>query len=224
MSRSGASVDGGTNGFERARLRFFRYRAAAGTAQKAGLALSFAAVTGLAAQVRVPLPFTPVPITLQTFAVLLTGVVLGARWGGASQGLYAILGAAGVPWFTGTAGGLGQILGPTGGYIVGFVLAAAVVGYVTDRYLKARRFAALVAVLAVANFGVIYGVGLPWLYAWLATTSGAPSLVKLLELGLVPFVPGDVVKLLAAAGVATAVVPKEPFGTERDEEAVTRTE
>lgn len=217
MSRSGTvTVEETWNGYKRARLRFFRYRYEADTTRKVALAAGFAALTGVAAQVRIPLPFTPVPITLQTFAVLLAGIALGARWGGASQALYAGLGMAGVPWFAGMSAGLGTVLGPTGGYIVGFVLAAAFVGYVTDRSARARRFPALVGVLFVANFVCIYGIGLPWLFGWLTLFEGAtPTLVQLLGMGLFPFVPGDVVKLLGAAAVANAITPVEPFGVER---------
>ncbi len=196
-----------------ARRRFFRYRHGASLGEKVALAGGFAALTGLGAQLRIPLSFTPVPVTLQTFAVLLAGVVLGARWGGASQGLYAGLGAAGVPWFAGGGAGVGRILGPTGGYILGFVLAATVVGYVADRYAWAREPVGLVALLTVANFGLIYGVGLPWLYGWLTLVQGgSPTAVGVLELGLFPFVLGSVVEMLAAAAVGTAVTPKESFG------------
>lgn len=224
MSRTEPSaLDEALSGFKRARLRFFEYRAETGVGQRAGLAVALAALTGLAAQVRIPLPFTPVPITLQTFAVLLSGVVLGARWGGASQGLYAGLGAAGVPWFAGATAGVGRIVGPTGGYIVGFVLAAAAVGYVVDRSARARRPLALVGLLFAANFLVVYGVGLPWLYGWLSfVQGGSPTVVRVFELGLVPFVVGDVVKLLAAAGVGYVVLPNEPVEGAR--EAATRTD
>jgi len=213
MSRNGTlTIGAALDEYRSARLRFFRFRRDAALAQKVALAAAFALLTGVAAQVRVPLPFTPVPITLQTFAVLLAGMALGARWGGASQALYAGLGAAGVPWFTGMGAGLGTVLGATGGYIVGFVFAAALVGYVADRYPLLRRTPALLAVLAVANFGVIYGVGLPWLFGWLALVQGAtPSVMELLTMGLVPFVAGDVVKLLGAAVVGAAILPTEPY-------------
>jgi len=210
-----------------ARRRFFEYRHGASLGEKAALAGGFAALTGLGAQLRIPLSFTPVPVTLQTFAVLLAGIVLGARWGGASQGLYAGLGAAGVPWFAGGAAGIGQIFGPTGGYIIGFVLAATLVGYVADRYTRAREPIGLVALLTVANFGVIYGVGLPWLYGWLALVQqSAPTVLGVLELGLFPFVAGSVVEMLAAAAVGTAVTPKESLGVESTDRrgAETRTE
>lgn len=199
--------------YKRLRHRFYEYRYDADVLRKTMLALGFAAITGLAAQIRIPL--TPVPITLQTFAVLLSGIALGARWGGASQAAYAGLGAAGVPWFAGMSAGLTTVLGATGGYILGFVVAATVLGYVTDRYLRARRFPVLVAVLFVVNFGIIYGFGLPWLYAWMTITTGAPPTVStVLTAGLLPFIPGDIVKLLGAAAVGTVITPVTGFGPE----------
>lgn len=216
MSRSSYPLDAAVADFRTARFRFFRYRFEADAARKAALALGFAALTGVAAQIRIPLPFTPVPITLQTFAVLLAGVALGARWGGASQGLYAGLGAAGVPWFAGTSAGLGTILGPTGGYVVGFVFAAALVGYLVDRHVEVRSLPALLALFLVANF-VIYGVGLPWLYGWLTLVNGSPlAVMELLAMGLFPFVVGDLVKIIGAAAVAKALTPTEPYGPERE--------
>ncbi|MFB6354858.1 MAG: biotin transporter BioY [Halobacteriales archaeon] len=195
------------------RGRFYAYRERATTGRMVALAIGFAGLTGVAAQLRVPLPFTPVPITLQTFAVLLAGIVLGAGYGGLSQALYVGLGLAGVPWFRGGGAGIGHLLGPTGGYIVGFVAAAGLVGSVTDRYAGARRLPALLVVLAVADFVVIYGFGLPWLYAWLTLVEGtAVDVGRLLALGLLPFVPGDVVKLLAATAVGRTIAPRTTLG------------
>lgn len=195
------------------RGRFYAYRERASTTELVALALGFAGLTGVAAQLRVPLPFTPVPITLQTFAVLLAGIVLGAGYGGLSQALYVGIGLAGVPWFQGGGAGIGHLLGPTGGYIVGFVAAAALVGYVTDRFAVARRLPALLVVLAVADFVVIYGFGLPWLYAWLTLVEGsAVDVGRLLALGFLPFVPGDVIKLMAATAVGRTVVRRTTLG------------
>lgn len=206
-------TNAGLEEYRNARRRFFRYPREAALDRKVGLAFGFAALTGLAAQVRIPLPFTPVPITLQTFAVLLAGMVLGARWGGASQALYAGLGAAGVPWFTGATAGIATILGPTGGYIVGFVVAAVVVGLATDMDPRFRRFPGLIGVLLVANFVAIYGVGLPWLFGWLTLVTGAPvTTMELLTMGLFPFVVGDLVKLAGAAAVARAILPSAVDG------------
>lgn len=213
------TIETAWNDYKNARLRFYKYRYGATLAEKAALALGFAALTGVAAQLKVYLPFTPVPITLQTFAVVLAGIALGARWGGASQAIYATLGAAGVPWFAGLSGGLGSIFGPTGGYIVGFVFAAVFIGNLTDRYRGARRIPALIGLLLIANFVVIYGIGLPWLFGWLTVANGSmPSLMELLTMGLFPFIAGDIVKVLGAAAVAKAALPTTSYGPEQPTE------
>lgn len=200
------------------RHRVFAFRHEADLATMIALSVGMAALTGLAAQVRVPIPYSPVPITMQTFAVLLAGIVLGRNWGAASQGIYAGLGIAGVPWFTGLSGGIGHLLGPTGGYVVGFVVAAAFVGWVTDRYTRARRLHYLLGVLAVANFAIVYGFGVPWLYVWSTVLSGGSmSVVAAVTGGALVFVPGDVAKLVAAALVGRAIAPQEPFGPETDD-------
>lgn len=203
--------------YKEARLRFFQYRVGADYRTKTGLALGLAALTGVAAQVRIPLPFTPVPITLQTFAVLLTGIVLGTRYGGLSQALYVGIGLAGVPWFQGGGAGVGHLLGPTGGYLIGFVVAAVGVGYAIDHYPRTRRPPVLLGVLLVANFLIIYGLGLPWLFAWLTVISETSvTLMDGLAMGLFPFIPGDIVKLLGALAVGTAITPMESYGPEEN--------
>jgi biotin transport system substrate-specific component len=108
-------------------LRFFVWRHRSTVAKKIALCFAAAAFTGLAAQIRVPLASTPVPVTGQVFAVLLSGVFLGRRYGALSQVIYVSLGAAGVPWFAGWTSG--ALLGLTGGYLVGFIPAAALVGW-----------------------------------------------------------------------------------------------
>lgn len=196
----------------RERRRFFAFRTRTDLVRKTALALSFAALTGVAAQVRIPLPFSPVPVTAQTFAVLLCGIALGRDFGGLSQAFYGAIGAAGVPWFSGFAGGMGVVLGPTGGYLLGFVVAAAAIGWVTDRWVAARRFRRLVLVLAAANFGIIHVSGLIGLGVWITVTTGSvPTVLSVATKGSLPFIPGDVVKLLAAAAVGTAITPKRPY-------------
>lgn len=156
--------------------------------------------TGLvagAAQISIPLPFTPVPITGQTFAVVLVGASLGAIRGTASLSLYLLLGILGAPIYAGHAHGWSVITGASGGYIVGFVLAAAVTGYLAERRWD-RRFSSSISVMLTGNV-IIYLVGLPWLAAVLNT-----NLEKTLEYGLYPFVPGDVFKLYLAAAVLPA--------------------
>src|SRR4030042_122397 len=106
------------------RYNAFRWRYELSVAQKIALALGMACLTGLTAQVRFYLPFTPVPLTGQVFAVLLSAVLLGKWYGGLSQGFYAGIGACGVPWFAGWAGGVRFLSCGHGGYIIGFILAA----------------------------------------------------------------------------------------------------
>lgn len=226
MSRRAiASLEATWTGYRNARRRFFRFRHRADLVQNIQLAVTFAALTGIAAQIRIPLPITPVPITMQTVAVLLTGIALGGRWGGASQAMYVGFGAAGVPWFTGMGAGLGTVFGPTGGYLVGFVFAAAIIGFVTDRFDVARRLPALIGVLFVANFVVIYGFGVPWLFAWLTLVQGGmPSPNQLLTMGLYPFVIGDVIKLLGAAALAKAMIPSGPYRSDIAAEEATTAE
>jgi biotin transport system substrate-specific component len=155
--------------------------------------------TGLvAAAAQVSIPFEPVPLTGQTFAVVLVGSTLGAVRGTASLALYLWLGVAGAPIYADGRHGWSTFTGATGGYIVGFVLAAAVTGYLAERGWD-RRFSSAVGAMLTGNV-LIYAVGLPWLAAVVNT-----SFDKTLELGLYKFVPGDLLKLyLAAALLPTA--------------------
>ncbi len=151
-------------------------------------------VAGMA-QVRIPLPFTPVPITGQTFAVLLVGAALGSRRGAMSLALYLLLGLVGLPFFAGGASGLAYLLGPTGGYLVGFVVAATLVGLLAARGLDRRIPSALLAFLAGEIVIYLFGV------AWLSVFIGIP---QALTAGLVPFLIGDAIKLAAAGLVLPA--------------------
>lgn len=148
------------------------------------------AVIAAAAQVAVPLPYSPVPVTGQTFAVLLVAGTLGARLGAASVALYVIEGLIGLPVFAGGASGVARLVGPTGGYLVGFVAAAVVVGALVERGFGRRVWTCAVAMLA--GEVVIYAFGLAWLARF-------PLPVGVLEAGLVPFLVGDAYKLVAAA-------------------------
>lgn len=172
--------------------------------KKLALALGFAALIALAAQIRVPVPWSPVPVTGQTFAVLLAGVLLGRNWGGLSVGLYGAAGAAGLPVFTGMAAGLAYMAGPTGGYLAGFVLAAAFVGYAVRAFPRLRSLVGLAALMLAANFLIIHGLGL----LWLGYLTGA-ALPELLWMGTIPFIVGDVTKALAAVAVASVFMPRE---------------
>jgi biotin transport system substrate-specific component len=120
---------------EQTKLEVFRWRYELSIPKKLALSLAVAALTGLLAQAKVYLPWTPVPLNGQTFGVLLAGVFLGTWWGGISMMLYIGIGAAGLPWFTGMNGGIAYLAGPTGGYIIGFILAALFLGYFTDKFV-----------------------------------------------------------------------------------------
>ena len=153
--------------------------------------------TGLvagAAQVSIALPFTPVPITGQTFAVVLVGASLGTVRGIASLFAYLWLGVAGAPIYSGHAHGWSVITSASGGYIVGFVLAAGLTGLLAERRWD-RRLSSSISSMLTGNV-VIYLVGLPWL----AVVAGT-NLEQTLEDGLYPFVAGDVCKLYLAAAL-----------------------
>jgi biotin transport system substrate-specific component len=154
-----------------------------------------AALTGLAAQFTTAVPFTAVPFTLTPIAVLLTGAVLGARLGAASQVLYVCAGVAGLSVFSPSATlppGLLRVLGPTGGYLMAYPVAAFVTGWLSERGWDRRYASSLGAMLA--GLAVIYAGGVSWLsLAFVHTLSGAVTT------GLAPFVVLDVLKLIAAA-------------------------
>lgn len=161
---------------------------------------AFALLTAACAQIRIELGFTPVPITGQTFAVLLTGAVLGSREGAASQLLYVALGAIGLPFYAGGEGGWEYATGATGGYLVGFILAAYVTGYLAEQRHD-RRLATSVGTFLTGNL-IIYALGTAWLmytFSW--------DLVVGVEKGMAPFIIGDTIKILLAAG-ATPVAWK----------------
>ena len=162
----------------------------AGLLESTLLVLGASLLTGLAAQVAIPLPFTPVPVTGQTFAVLLTGAALGARRGFAAQVLYLAQGASGLPVFAGGAAGLAYFFGPTAGYLVAFPLAAALTGFLAERAWD-RRFLTMFGVMLLGS-AVIFAIGAA------ALTRFVPS-SQVLAAGVLPFVPGDLVKSALAA-------------------------
>jgi biotin transport system substrate-specific component len=158
----------------------------------AATVLGASILIGLSAQVAILLPWSPVPITLQTLAVLLTGAALGAKRGAAAVALVLVEGAAGLPVFSGWTGGLAHLLGPTGGYLIGFVVAAFLSGWLAERGWD-RRPATSVAAMVLGN-AAIYAVGLVWLAAFVGWT-------RVLPLGLVPFLAGDALKIAVATGL-----------------------
>ena len=156
------------------------------------LVVGFALLTALMAQIEIPLWFTPVPITGQTFAVLLSGAALGLRLGASSQALYVAMGAVGLPFYSGGGSGWETATGATGGYLFGFVIAAAVVGALAERRHDRSVLTAVPAFLT--GTVIIYLFGVAWLAQYLDV--GA---TEAMELGLVPFVIGDLIKATLAA-------------------------
>ena len=163
-----------------------------GVARDVALVVGAAALTGIAAQVVIPL--WPVPITLQTLTVLLAGAALGPTRGGLSMGLYLVAGVAGVPWFAEQTSGLGLV---TFGYIIGFVLAAILVGWLARRGAD-RTFRGTIGAMVAGNL-VIYAVGVPYLAIALGVSLG-----EAIGFGLTPFLVGDALKILLAAGFLPA--------------------
>jgi biotin transport system substrate-specific component len=168
---------------------------------KIALSLGFALVTGVMAQIRIPLPFTPVPLTGQVFAVLLSAVFLGG-YGALSQLFYVILGIIGIPWFSGGLGGFAVITGLTGGYLIGFIPSAMLVGWFTSRYAFFRKFHYQL-LLMMAGVVVIYILGSAQIAILIRL-----SLVDTIRLAVLPFIGVDLMKAAIVACISTSILPK----------------
>jgi biotin transport system substrate-specific component len=148
------------------------------------------------AQVEILLPFTPVPITGQTFGVLLIGAAYGSKRGAATMIAYIAAGALGLPFFSGGGSGLRILTGATAGYLAGFVIAAYVIGLLSERGLERSVRTSLIPFIAGTLIIYVFGV------AWLSHIVGGPA--RAVTLGVVPFLAGDAIKLIAAALVLPA--------------------
>ncbi|HEX9369258.1 MAG TPA: biotin transporter BioY [Vicinamibacterales bacterium] len=176
-------------------------RAELNAAFRAAVVLFVTVLTVAAAQVSIPLPFTPVPFTLQPMIVLLGGAALGSRLGMTTQVLYIILGLAGLPVFAASPvlpQGFARLLGPTGGYLMSYPIAAFVAGYLAERGFDRRYLTSVMAM--AAGLGIIFACGVAWM------AFGAPhvGLATAVRTGLVPFIPADVLKIFLAASVLPA--------------------
>jgi biotin transport system substrate-specific component len=158
------------------------------------LIVGFSLVIGLAAQIAIPLAFTPVPITLQTLAVLLAGCLLGSGRGALAVLAYLGEGFAGMPVFSAGTSGAAHLLGPTGGYLLGFIAAAYVVGFVVERGAARSWYGRLAALMAGSV--ALYVPGVIWLGAF-------TGLGRAITLGFIPFVVGDALKIAAGWGFLT---------------------
>lgn len=159
----------------------------------------FASLTAAGAYIQVPIPFSPVPVTLQVFFVLLAGSMLKSKWGSLSMIVYTLLGIAGLPVFAGGSSGLGILLGPTGGYIIGFILAAYIIGKLTEKTENISRSKFLVTILNMSiGVLVLYACGV---FQLMLIAEIGPTAA--LTLGVLPFLPGEVVKTAVAAYIAS---------------------
>jgi biotin transport system substrate-specific component len=163
-------------------------------ARDVALVLAAVALTSACAQIAFYLPWSAVPITGQTFAVLLSAAALGANRGAAAMLLYVALGAVGLPIFDGGNAGTSVVFGASGGYLFGFIVAGWVVGRLSEARMDRRPRTALP--LFVVGSAIVYLVGVPWLAVATHMTLGGA-----VGDGLTPFIPGDIIKALAAAGV-----------------------
>lgn len=158
----------------------------------------FAALTAAVSPIKIPLGFTPVPITLQTLMVLLAGAMLGSNLGALAMLIYVLVGALGLPVFAGGAAGFGALFGPTGGYLFGFIAAAYVVGKLVEKSKKPKYLqiiiAMLIGTLIIYLFGVTGGI----------IVTGLP-LTQILIGWVLPFIIGDIIKLIIAASIAYKV-------------------
>ena len=202
-------MDINIDNYYRTRKNVFERFEDASTATKLVMSLLLACFTGIMAQIIIPLPWTPVPITAQTFAVLCSGLLLGKKYGCLSQILYVILGIAFIPWFGGMTGGIEVLLGSTGGFLIGFIIASYFIGAIRDNYCSARNFTRMVIVIGIANLALLYIPGLAGLALWLNATGTPVSIANVLMMGLVPFIAGDIVKILGAASVSKVFLPKD---------------
>jgi biotin transport system substrate-specific component len=169
------------------------------TVVRAGAVLIMTLLTVAAAQISIPLPFTPVPFTFQPMLVLVGGAALGARLGATSQILYLMLGIAGLPVFAASPvlpQGALRLLGPTGGYLMAYPLAALVAGYLAERGFDKRYWTSFAAM--IAGLAIVFASGVIWLGTYVAPGAGFSGAVAA---GFTPFVAADLIKLAIAAGV-----------------------
>jgi len=155
-----------------------------------GLALGFAIVTALSAQIRVELFFTPVPITAQTFMVILSGLLLGKKYGSLSMSFYLSGGILGLPWFSGSVAGLAILKSPTVGYLIGFIMASWLIG----KFSNYPYLSILLGTSVIYLFGTI-GLSLVLQI----------SILEAIKIGVLPFLIGDLIKALAAFGIAKKI-------------------
>lgn len=172
-----------------------------------GLFAALTAVLGLVPPI--PVPFLPVPITTQTLGVMLAGSILGSKRGGLALLIFILLVAIGMPILAGGRGGIGIFLGPSGGFVAAFPVAAFAIGWLMERYWQRLHLGRAIAINLIGGVGVVYAIGVPWLA--IAAQLSLPEAIA----GSVAFVPGDVIKAVLASFALEAVARSLPELTQR---------
>jgi len=184
------------NSFENVRFRFFQWEKSLPFFYRLILSLLFASITGLFTQIRFYLPFTPVPITGQVFAVLLSTIILGKYFGSLSQIFYVALGISGIHWFA-----IGPI-GPTGGYLAGFIAAPLVIGIILEKSKKRNMQTILLSM--ISGIFTIYAFGFTQFLIFTKV-----EISKALYMSVLPFIPFDLIKAFACTLIAGFILPKK---------------
>ncbi|TGC11131.1 biotin transporter BioY [Methanolobus halotolerans] len=164
--------------------------------KKMALSSLFAALIAVGAYLKIPIPFSPVPITLQVLFIFLAGAMLGARWGTLSVIVYLLLGIIGLPVFSGGSSGIGMLLGPTGGYLISFAIAAFLIGTLSEK--KGTSNILLNATFMIAGLCVIYLLGTSYL-----SYAASITLENAVKVGVLPFLPADLLKLALASVIVS---------------------
>lgn len=164
----------------------------------------FSTLTAIGAHIRIPLPFSPVPITLQTMFTYMAGAFLGSKYGALSQLIYILFGVSGLPIFAGGSAGVSILLGPTGGYLIGFVAGAYIIGKLIE-IRKRFSFLWLVCCMAIGTIP-IYTLGLIQLMIWMKI-----NVINALIIGVLPFIFGDSLKILIAAYITYRIKRVLPY-------------
>lgn len=167
------------------------------------IAALFTALTAVGGILSIPLG--PVPITLQTFFVILSGIILGSKLGALSQITYVVLGLIGLPIFSGAYGGLGAIVRPSFGFLIGYIIAAYVIGKLTE---KDKSLSKIIYSVILGSF-IIYIIGVPYFYFIFTTYIGKSiNFYEALKYACIPFIPGDIIKAVIAIILSKQLIPR----------------
>jgi len=173
---------------------------------KIALSLVMALSIGMLAQVRIHLPWTPVPMVMTQVGIISYAAVMGRRWGIIPTALYVALGIAGIPWFSNSGSGFSYLMGPTGGYIIGYLLSALFVSHLCNPSNNKRTLISIAAIVFISQFIVIYVPGLLQLNYWLQSVkSQHVSLQSVLMMGFYPFIVVDILKSIIGIMIIYAI-------------------